>query len=622
MRRSFSSSSRTSNSLTKTVGSVLIPAFLLAGALSACGGSGGSGGGDTPPPSGSEGACATGVAADTADVADTPVDAAAAAAKAAERKERVDGSSRGRLLEALWLNRARAGRVRPRGDAVAGRDSIDIGDIAVIQDEGELIDSPNPYDLRSLGLRFTRNAAGGYDVARIAGGFRTDVGTRLTLTDDDSRQVNVPFSFPFYGRGQTAAFVNSDGNITFEEEDRASTDRNVGRLLSGPPRVAPFLADLDPSTGGRVLVNAAADQYTVTWCGVRGFESTQTTNVQLTLLPSGTIEMKFGTVTLDEAIVGVSPGRTGEFAPVNLSDNGPSTGGGGAIGERFAAIAQLDIVELAKKFYRTHADSYDQLVIWTDQPLIQDAFAFEATVANEIRGIGLGIFDASRDFGSGGRLRSYAMMDFLGKYPEDPQQTFLGENNTVSVLGQEVGHRWLAFMEFRDHTGAQSEALLGREQAHWSFFLDSDASVMEGNDIEDLGGGAFRTVGAVRRYSLLDQYAMGLVAESQVPAFFYVQSPVNAAGDRTASSAPRIGVTFNGTRRDVLISDVVAILGQRSPSAAESPRVHRQAFIYVVSAGRAPDSAQVAKVDRIRRAWEAFFSSATDGRMQAVTALQ
>ena len=611
MRRSFSSNSKTSNRPFHVLGT----AFALAVALNACGGSGGSGG-ETPPPSGggSEAACATGI---ETDLAPEPTEAAAIA----QKHERIDGTSRGRLYDALWLNRARAGRARPRADVTAGRESIDIGDVAVIQDEGELIESPNTYDLRTLGLRFSRNGAGGYDVTRISGGFRTTVGTRITLTDDDSRQANVPFSFPFYGRSQTTAFVNSDGNVTFEEEDRASTDRNVGRLLTGPPRVAPFLADLDPSTAGRVLVNAASDQYTVTWCGVRGFESTRTTNVQLTLLPSGDIEMKFGDVTLAEAIVGLSPGRTGDFTPVNLSDNGPTNGGSGAVGERFAQIAQLDIVEVTKKFYRTHPDSYDQLVIWTDTSLIDDAFAFEATVANEIRGIGIGVFDASRDFGSAGRLRSYTMMDFVGKYPDDPQQTFLGENNTVSVLGQEVGHRWLAFLEFRDHTGARSEALLGRDQAHWSFFMDSDASVMEGNDIEDLGGGSFRTVGAVRRFSMLDQYAMGLVPESQVPTFFYVQSPTNVSGGKTASSAPQIGVTFNGTRRDVLISDVVAVLGQRSPSAAESPRVHRQAFILVVGLGRAVDNAQVSKVDRIRREWQSFFTAATDGRMQAITTL-
>ena len=130
----------------------------------------------------------------------------------------------------------------------------------------------------------------------------------------------------FTAQNQQTAFVNSDGNITFEQEDRASTDRNVARLLTGPPRIAAFLADLDPSTGGSVYGNAANDQYTVTWCGVRGFDSTRTTNAQLTLLPDGSIEIKFAAVTLTEAIVGLSPGHTGDFTPVDLSANGPTSG--------------------------------------------------------------------------------------------------------------------------------------------------------------------------------------------------------------------------------------------------------------------------------------------------------
>jgi hypothetical protein len=504
-----------------------------------------------------------------------------------------------------------------------GRDAVDIGEIAVIQDEGDIIAAPNAYDLRSLGLRFTRNGAGGYDVRRIDGAFRNSPGNRVTLTDDDSTQVNVPFSFSFYGRTQTTAFVNSDGNITFEQEDRASTERNIARLLTGPPRVSPFLADLDPSTAGGVFVHAAADQYTVTWCNIRGFESTRTTTVQVTLLPDGVVEMKYGaTITLLDAVVGLSPGRTGDFRPVNLSDAGPTDGGAAAVGERFAERGQLDAVALSRKFFQTHPDNYDQLVIWTDAPVIQNAFAYETTIANEIRGIGLDVFDASRDFGSAGRLRSYTVMDWIGKYPETPTQTFLGENNTLSLMGQEVGHRWLAFLEFRDHNGARSEALLGRDAAHWSFFFDSDASCMEGNDIEDLGGGSFRTVASVERYSRLDLYAMGLVADSDVPPFFYVESPVNVNPSRDAESAPRVGVTFNGTRRDVLIQDVIAIHGPRNPSAAQSPRVHRQAFVLLVGQGRSVDNAHVAKIDRIRREWENFFFQATERRMQAVTTLR
>jgi hypothetical protein len=292
------------------------------------------------------------------------------------------------------------------------------------------------------------------------------------------------------------------------------------------------------------------------------------------------------------------------------------------VGERFASQPQLDLVALTVKFYRTHPDNYDQLVFWTDAPLITDAFAYETTVKNEIQGIGVDTYDLAGDFGSAGRLRSLVVMDWLGKYPDNPSQKFLGENNTLSLIGQESGHRWLAFMDFRDHLGARSDAILGRDLAHWSFFFDSDASVMEGNNIEDLGGGSFRTVGAVQRYSLLDQYAMGLVPDTAVPTFFYVENPVNASASRTRESAPEVGVTFNGTRRDVLIQDIIAINGPRIPSAADSARVHRQAFVYVPGAGRTADAGQVNKLDQIRRAWETFFLQATDGRMAAVTGLR
>jgi hypothetical protein len=237
-----------------------------------------------------------------------------------------------------------------------------------------------------------------------------------------------------------------------------------------------------------------------------------------------------------------------------------------------------------------------------------------------VHGIGQDIFDVSHSLGSGGRLRSLVMMDALAKYPDDPTARVggIGENTTLSVLGQEVGHRWLAYVDFRDRTGARSDALLGRDLAHWSFFFDSDASVMEGNDIEDQGGGQFRTVDAVKRYSRLDQYLMGLIPASQVPPFFYVENPVSS---KARESSPATGVSFTGTRRDVLVDDVIAVMGQRTPSAADSSKVFRQAFIYIVSNGRTLDGGQVGKLDRIRTQWEAFFSQATEARMSANTRL-
>jgi hypothetical protein len=598
-----------------------VTSAVLAATVAACGGSGGSGSSNPPSNGGGGGTttsdpCATALTTESFDPGPPSVLALSGQAPA-DKKTLIDGDPRGRLGEALWLHRAGAERERAATSGAPPPAAQDIGDIAVVQDQGDIVLPANPLDLASSTLRFTKGGAG-YSVTKSALAFRPTLGRQLTLGDDDSVEVDVPFSFPFYTDTEKVAFVNSDGNVTFGEEDKASTERNVSRLLTGPPRVAPFLADLDPTSGGRIFVNATSDLYTVTWCAVAGFGSKRTVTVQATLFPDGSIEMAFGAITLGDAVVALGPGHSGVFTPIDLSVPTPSTGVG-ALGERFAASSDIDTVAVAKKFYSSHADRYDQLLVWTDQPLIQDAFAYEITVANEIHGIGQDVFDQSGDFGSGGQLRSIVVMDWLGKYPDNPTTKFLGENNTLSVIGQEVGHRWLAYLNFRDHTGATSDALLGRDLAHWSFFFNSEASVMEGNEITDLGGGQFKTTDAVKRYSHLDQYAMGLIPSSSVPSMFYVDSP-NSTHMR--ADAPQIGVTFSGTRRDFLIDDILAVNGQRSPTSAGSPRTHRQAFIYIVSSGRTLDGTQVAKLDGIRRLWEAFFQQATEGRMTANTRLQ
>ena len=57
------------------------------------------------------------------------------------------------------------------------------------------------------------------------------------------------------------------------------------------------------------------------------------------------------------------------------------------------------------------------------------------------------------------------------------------------------------------------------------------------------------------------------------------------------------------------------------PSVDTSPKVHRAAFIYIVSPGANTDAEEVAKLDRIRSQFETFFDTATDGRMRAETRL-
>jgi hypothetical protein len=496
------------------------------------------------------------------------------------------------------------------------------GELAVLSDDGSLVVGANPFDLRGVGLRFGPDGRGGYDVQRASALFGTTLGERVTLADDDTTRKTLAFTFPFYGEDRSSAFVNSDGNLTFGEGDVATNARSLGRLLSGAPRVAPFFADLDPSAGGGIFVDAAPDAFTVTWCAVPDFDDTGKVTAQVSLLPEGTVEVRIDeSTTLQDAVVALSPGSTSDFAPVDLSGaTGTVAGGSGAVGERFAAAAALDLVSASRLFYGEFADSYDQLVLWSDTRVVESGtFAYETTVDNAVAGIGQEVVHLASAYGSGGHLASVVVMDDLGKYPADPAARVNGENTTLALVAHETGHRWGATLAFRDVEGVVSDAWLGRQRAHWSFFCDSDASVLEGNDIEDPGGGSFLTVGADQRYGPFDLYAMGLLAESEVPPTFYVESPSGAT--QTRESAPQTGVTFSGTRRAVTIADVVAAMGHRDPPASRSPRTHRQAWVYVVSRGRTADPAAIAKLEAIRAAFEGFFLGATGGRMTVETRL-
>jgi len=505
-------------------------------------------------------------------------------------------------------------RARP---AATARPAADVNDIAVLEDNGDLILRANPFDLANSGVRFEPNGSS-YVVSAAGSEFRTPLGRAITLGDDDTATQTLAAPLTFYGRRFTSLFINSDGNVTFDEGDNASTARGLARLTGGPPRMAPFFADLDPSAGGRVYFNATSDTVTVTWCAVPGFELAETVTAQVVVQSSGAIEFRFGTTDLGNGIVALSPGATGSFTPVNLNRAEPASGDPGAIGERFSRMQSLDLVAASRRFYETHADAFDQLVFWTDSPVIEDAFAFETTVQNAITGIGQEVFDAAPILGSAGVLQSVVNMDRVSKYGDTPSAKLFGEMSPLGILAHETGHRWLARLMFRNADRTVSDQLLGRQLAHWSFFMDSDGSVMEGNEIEDQRGGVFRTAAAPERYSRLDMYAMGLATEAEVAPWFFIDSPVST---RTRETPPSAGVTINGTRRDVLIQDVIAALGPRVPSAGDSPRVHRQAFVFIRRAGASPDPQDLTRLRRIREQWPAFFTRATENRMTVQTSL-
>lgn len=525
--------------------------------------------------------------------------------------------------EALWLHQEeRARRGLPRATEV--RASAErVGEIAVLRDEGDLALFRKNFDLQSVGLTMAPQGDV-YVVNRadrpVAGG----TGTRLGLADDDSATVPLPFAFAFHGRTWNEVFVNSDGNLTFGAGDGASTARDIGRLVNGPPRIAPMLADLDPASGGHVSWTADASRFTVTWTQVPQFDVGDSNTFEVTLRADGGIEFAYASSVatgVKEGAVGIAPGeaRNG-VTPIDFS-NPAGAQGAGALAETFRDSDELDTAAVARKFFAAYPDDYMQLVVFTSRRMAGvGTFAFEQTVKNDISGIGSTVFDFAGDYGSGGRLESFVMMDTISKYPDDFASPLLGEESALSILSHETGHRWLALARF-EAEGRVSGELLGRQNAHWSFFMDSNGSHLEGNQISDLGGGQFRT-GADHssRYGELDQYLMGLRGPDEVPPFFFVRSPTGLTNSSPARS-PAQGVTFGGTRVDVTVGQVVSALGTRTPPVGEAPNAHRQAWVFVAIGGE-PDAAQIAKIDRLRQQFPSYYAGSTDGRASVSVTLE
>src|SRR5512134_3623105 len=120
-------------------------AIALAWSLSACNGSP-SRPPSTPPPSGGDNPCSTASIEESGYVA--PL-ASRAPGVARRKEEAIDGTPRWRVLDALWTHQAHGRPPRP-GYTDSGRTHLDVGDIAIVPDEGDVVVPANAYDLRAL----------------------------------------------------------------------------------------------------------------------------------------------------------------------------------------------------------------------------------------------------------------------------------------------------------------------------------------------------------------------------------------------------------------------------------------------------------------------------------------
>lgn len=511
------------------------------------------------------------------------------------------------------------GAASPAAAAVAGH-------VILIEDDGTILEAPEPLPFAGRRLVFDPVGAG-YTTQVSAGVVPAALGARAELPRDGAEPIRVSLvrPVPFYGQMHRELFVHPHGAISFGAPLAggagawvADSAERLAGLFSGPPVLAVLWNELEPlaaaADGGGIYVAELPDRVVLTWARVPSVRPVGAQNTfRAVLHRSGRIELEYPRVATSWGVVGVSPGarRTGTEM-IDLATE-PDVPAGRAVFSWYRDRARLNEVALARRVYAEVPDRFDFLAVFTDRVVDGSHLVGSVTVSNDVRGIGMPIFDHAPVFGSD-KLEHIVLMNSLSFYADNPHTPpqiprYAYAPSTLAVLSHELGHRWLA------HAGEPLVAP-GRH-GHWSYFMDTDGSFMGGSRLTDNADGTFTTGTVMSRYGALDQYLMGLRGPDEVDDFFVVEEPWGI--DTEAEAAPGSGVTFGGERRDLSVDDVIDQLGERSPGD-EAP-IFRMAFVLVVPEGSTPSDADVEKLRRIRRQFGGYFRAATDGRARVRTHL-
>lgn len=267
---------------------------------------------------------------------------------------------------------------------------------------------------------------------------------------------------------------------------------------------------------------------------------------------------------------------------------------------------------VARTFYESHGDQYDFLLVFTNFPFdTAGAVAFHGLVRNDVTGIGMPVVNNGPLFGSPGRLKGYVDMAFVDQYRHAPFSSQPGQpgfDEAVGVIAHEIGHQWLARVRYRNSAGVDAQDLLGLDQSHWSYLLDSDASLMYGSDWTSAGSGVYRAARVRLGYSALDLYLMGLLESARVPPFTLLRNPaVNPA------QLPVEGATVSATPEAIAITQVVAAESARVPDHLASQKDFRMGVVFLAAPGVEPSPEDLKLADRMRSAFESKFFAMTRG---------
>jgi hypothetical protein len=142
--------------------------------------------------------------------------------------------------------------------------------------------------------------------------------------DDGFTALAIGFSFPFYGTNYSTVYVSSNGNLTFGAGDTDLSETET-EMMTDLPRIAIAWDDLFPegTLENRVAYSQTPGTLTISWTGVREYGSSiNGNNFAIQLYSNGVIGLFWGSTTMTDALVGITPGGlTAPGAGVVMSED-------------------------------------------------------------------------------------------------------------------------------------------------------------------------------------------------------------------------------------------------------------------------------------------------------------
>jgi hypothetical protein len=243
-----------------------------------------------------------------------------------------------------------------------------------------------------------------------------------------------------------------------------------------------------------------------------------------------------------------------------------------------------------RQVYRVLPDEFVFIYLFTAFETGVGAFFYQPE-ANNTRGIGDMVYDMNGASPRDGFVFMNYWQSFNVLFGQGGPTFVQGQSR--AVFNQEAMHRWGAYVQAGTAgMGAGSDVLRGRDDAHWSYFLETNASPMEGNHWRDNGNNSFTTLTTFNdwRYSELDRYLMGLLPATMVEPFFVIDAPVvgtqqditgQVINKASPPQVPELGgqITIQGHRVNLTIDDIITRNGVRQPAFGQAPTRWRSVFV-------------------------------------------